>query len=271
MTDSRGAHSREGPGSREKLWQDLSGKIVAGDLSPGSILPSERSLAVEYRISRPAVREALRRLESQDLIVVRPGIGAFVAEVRLHDISGQLDLQIRRTKATARDVVRARLMLDRETARSSSVMATADDLALLKEAVERYESSVTPVERAQADINLHSLVAASTKNPVVDIMFGAIAPHLYVLMLRSAWDPLVAAESGPLHRALVDAIAARDPDLAESVAGRHGEVAERLYGPDLDATLGSLMSKIDQFEHGGDQAGLTRLHVAPRDTAGGKR
>ena len=67
----------EVPNAR-RIARVIADRIVAGDLRPGDMLPSERELAVRFGVSRPLVREALRSVEELGLVETRPGRGTFV-------------------------------------------------------------------------------------------------------------------------------------------------------------------------------------------------
>ena len=67
----------------EKLREDLKKKILDRRLPPGVMLSPENALTATYGISRPSVRKALAELESERLIVRRPGLGTFVGDIDL--------------------------------------------------------------------------------------------------------------------------------------------------------------------------------------------
>ena len=78
-----------------QLEQDLKGRITAGELAPGAMLPTEEQIGQTYGVSRITVRKALEALDTQGLILRRRGVGSFVAErsSRFHavQLSGSLD------------------------------------------------------------------------------------------------------------------------------------------------------------------------------------
>ena len=59
--------------AHEHIVEQLQRLILSGKLAPGSRLPSERAMMIEFQVSRPTVREALRVAESMGLIAVRHG------------------------------------------------------------------------------------------------------------------------------------------------------------------------------------------------------
>jgi GntR family transcriptional regulator, transcriptional repressor for pyruvate dehydrogenase complex len=64
--------------------------IIDGRLRPGDVLPSERQLAVELRISRPTVRQAISSLTAMNILEVRPGGGTFVTDLTPRSLSAPL-------------------------------------------------------------------------------------------------------------------------------------------------------------------------------------
>jgi len=71
-----------------QIKQDLTGRIERGELSPGDALPSERELCERYGVSRPTIRQATQDLVREGLLVVRRGVGTFVAEPRIRQQLG---------------------------------------------------------------------------------------------------------------------------------------------------------------------------------------
>lgn len=69
------------PRTREKVSRALLGRILRGAVPVGEKLPTERALAAEFQVNRATVREALRYLESLELVAIRQGDGAYVQSV----------------------------------------------------------------------------------------------------------------------------------------------------------------------------------------------
>lgn len=63
-----------------QVAEDLRSRLAAGDLPPGSRLPTETQLAAEFKVSRPTVRAALRELETLGLVRTQHGVGTFVTD-----------------------------------------------------------------------------------------------------------------------------------------------------------------------------------------------
>jgi GntR family transcriptional repressor for pyruvate dehydrogenase complex len=223
--------------SRDALASRLEEEVLGDGMRAGTKLPSERQLASRFGVSRPLVREALRSLVERGLIEISPGRGAFVRAMRMSDAARPLDALYRRQNATARDLVGARLMLEREAAGLAAEHAEPDELEAMKRVLERFDRTGDLIERARCDIAFHALIARMSHNPVIETMFSSIAPLTFELMLRSLSDPAVSREGLPYHREIAAAITERDPERAREAIDGHLVIARRLYGQDLDQGL----------------------------------
>jgi GntR family transcriptional regulator, transcriptional repressor for pyruvate dehydrogenase complex len=223
--------SRDGLATR--LEEDLLGPTV----EPGTKLPSERQLALRFGVSRPVVREALRSLVERGLIEIAPGRGAFVRAIRMTDAARPLDALYRRQNATPRDLVEARLMLEREAAGLAAERAEPEELDAMGRILERFDRTGDLIERARCDVAFHALIARMSHNPVIETMFSSIAALTFELMLRSLGDPAVSREGLPYHDEIFQAILDRDSERARAAIEGHLLIARRLYGEDLDQHL----------------------------------
>lgn len=215
----------------------LAERVLSGDLAADDRLPSERRLAVEFGASRPIVREALRSLIERGLIEVEPGRGAFVRGDTGPRRFQPLDLEYRRRGATARQLSETRLMLETEAAALATVHSDAEDVAVLRSALERLESSPTPLDRVRNDLAFHTALVAAAHNPVIETMFASIQGLTVELMVRSAADAEIVRQSEPYHRIAYEAIRDRDSLAARAAIQAHLSIAASTYGEDYDQSL----------------------------------
>jgi GntR family transcriptional regulator len=123
-----------------QIKQDLSRRITAGELAPGSALPSEQDLCEAYGVSRPTVRQATQDLVNEHLLERRRGLGTFIAHPRVRQELGglrgftekmQLEGRVPGTKVLEHRVARAD-DLDAETAAQLEVTGTANILRVVR-------------------------------------------------------------------------------------------------------------------------------------------
>ncbi len=225
------------PITRDGLAASLGEEILSGRIAPGSKLSSERELATRFGVSRPVVREAMRTLVERGLIYIAPGRGAFAQPPRASDAVRPLETFYRRQNATPRDVVEARLMLEREAAVLASERAEPSELEAMERVLQRFDAATDVIEKARWDVAFHALLAQMAHNPVIETMFSSIAGLTFELMLRSLGDPTVSREGVPYHGQIFEAIRDRSPQRAREAVTGHLSVAGRLYGNDLDCSL----------------------------------
>ena len=218
----------------------LADRIIDGQLPAGAKLPSERELAQASRLSRPIVREVLRGLQERGLVEIHPGRGSYAAGPSSITISQSLNSFARTDGVTPKDLIEARATLERQTAELAAQRATAADSRKLRELAVAFDRADSLIERAKVDLAFHAMVAKAAHNPVLETMFGAIAPLVFLLQLRSLSDPAVIAAGAPLHRVVVEAIDAHDPGAAGEAMGRHVALASELYGDDVDQSLDAI-------------------------------
>lgn len=223
--------------TKENLAERLELELLSGHPPAGSQLESERVLAQRFGVSRPMIREVLRGLEQRGMIEVMPGRGTFVRDVQITDAVRPLDALYRQRKPTPRDLIQARMMLERETAALAAVHATPEDLGALEAALTRFDDARDLLSMARADVAFHAAVARASRNPVIELMFGSITNLTFELMLRSLGDPSVSREGVPYHQEILNAIRAGDPDAARDAMTGHLGVALNTYGDDLEQSL----------------------------------
>jgi len=223
--------------SRADVAAWIEDEILHGRLPLGSRLPGERELATRFGVSRPVVREALRGLAARGLVEIAPGRGAFARPVQFGDAARPLDTLYRRQNTTPREVVEARMMLEREAAVLAAQRATAEELEAMWRVLVRFDQATSVIEKARWDVTFHALLARMAHNTVIETMFHSIVSLAFELMLRSLGDPTVVREGVPYHAQIYAAIRDRDPVAAQEAVEGHLSVAGRLYGTDLDQNL----------------------------------
>jgi len=191
------------------VQQQLEGRILAGDILPGDKL-TEADVAAEFRVSRGPVREAFRALEEAGLVRTEKNRGVFVRQVSL---------------AEAEEIYEVRAGLDQLIGRLAAVRASTGDVAELRGMVEQMRTagqarSVT--DYYPLNIRFHDRLAQLCGNATLLATYRRLINELHLYRrktLQLGEDAFPASTSE--HAAIVEAIAARDPETAGRLLCEH--------------------------------------------------
>ena len=202
--------------------------IYSRTLKPGDKLPSENELALQFRVGRISVREALRTLEQAGLIFIKQGNtgGSFVKEVdpsvaaqSMSDLVWQGDINLR-------DLTEARLDIEKLILERAFDRITQDELEAIDQWVQELETLVAqgqekdyPVEPTLT--NFHIMLAHATKNPVFPIVLRALidVTRKVIKPRRISVDRLKKHVS--FYRSVHQALASRDFAVALQKLNEH--------------------------------------------------
>jgi DNA-binding FadR family transcriptional regulator len=226
----------------ESISRQLRSDILSGGLPPGTKLPSERELSLQFKASRNIVREVLRRLEAQQLIEIAPGRGSYVAQRSPIDARGY-DALYRTSRPTVRQVMDARILIETETVALATQRATDAEVAAIRAAHEAVLKASDVVGKAQADVDFHDAIATAAGNPVLRIMLASISGMMFEVMLRSNANPDDTDPDVPHHPEIVAAIEARDAELARHCMYEHLALAGRRWGAEADLEVDVMASR----------------------------
>lgn len=222
------------------LTQSLEQAILAGEFRAGEKLPSERELATKYGVSRPTVREALKQLADRGLLNIEPGRGSFVAQQGANSAVKVLRPVYQQRRATARDVVEARIGLETEAAGLAALKATRADVGALGRTLVSLERTNDRIEIVKLDLAFHFGVIRGAHNPVIETMFASIAHLIVALMVRSAENAETRKQSHPYHKVIYEAVANGNVEQAQQAVRNHLVVGAETYGTDYEKRLDAM-------------------------------
>lgn len=160
------AHTR----TADAAVEQVEGLILHGVLRSGDRLPAERDLAEQMDVSRPVLREALKILESRDLLVSRQGGGTFVADVIGPIFSQPVIALIERHPAATADYLEFRRDIEGMTAAHAADRATEADRQILQTIVERMTAAYAADDaqtEAELDVEFHHAVGEAAHNVIL--------------------------------------------------------------------------------------------------------
>lgn len=191
-------------------------------------LPSEPHLAEQLGVTRPRLRRMLKKLESEGLIWRHVGKGTFVGERTMTDTLGALPDVL-----TPLETFEARLVLEPQLAAIAALRATPIQIAEMRECLARMEGLAEFADWAIWDERLHRLVAKAAHNTLLLALYDTVRESAPTGMRDRLQDVFAAPapSTNEQHHAYVDAIAARDHKLAETLMRAHLQsIREALFG-----------------------------------------
>ncbi|MDH3731170.1 MAG: FCD domain-containing protein [Acidimicrobiia bacterium] len=210
----------------QQVAEQLTSLILAGELSQGQRLPVEAALAAEFGVSRSTVREALRVMSAQNLVVTLRGVtgGTFVVHPEPNQVSDYLEASLgllSGSRAVELDeLLEARELLEVPAARLAAERATDDQIEAM-EAMLADPPDVVAGHRFEGNRSFHSTILAASGNSLLLVMtepvFGVLRTHI----LRDSAPPTFWKRVAKDHRKIADAIAARDGDRAADEMATH--------------------------------------------------
>ena len=212
--------------------------IVSGELRAGERLPREADLAERLGLSRSSLREAVKALSVIRILDVRQGDGTYVTRLEPPQLLAALSFVVDfHQDDTVREVLEVRRILEPAAATMAAQYADAATVARLYEACDRAENA-EPDELERLDGEFHRILAESSGNTylarLLDILAGSTARSR---IWRGADHDGAARQTLGEHRAIADAVAARQPEVARALATLHVARVEQWLRPEADGPV----------------------------------
>jgi Transcriptional regulators len=212
----------------DEVVRQIESLILDGVLRDGDRLPGERDLAEELDVSRPILREALKRLESRGLLVSHHGGGTFVADIIGQVFSKPITELISRHPRASRDYLDYRRELEGLTAELAATRATETDKALLARIVADMRSAHEEgraEDELKADVEFHNAIGEAAHNVILlhtmracyRLLSDGIFFNRQAVFRHGNYGAALLSQ----HEAIHDAIAAGDPVAAKQAAQAH--------------------------------------------------
>ena len=226
--------------------------IEDGIFPPNSRLPGERELAEQLGVSRVTVREAEIFLQAQGMIQVRTGSGAYVMDPSEH--GGRLP------SVSAFELTEARTLFESEAAALAARDISDDALSLLEGYVQQLRGSDGEAELA--DREFHRTIASASGNAavrhVVEMLWRIRMESKEVRQVYDAVCHDDAAEREAEHRAILDALRARNPAAARAAMREH---FRRLIESMLDVTEERALAELRRKANESRERFLTSFNI----------
>lgn len=194
----------------DEVADELRARIYDGQYGAGTVIHQE-NLSVELGISRTPLREAIRMLEQEGLLVAEPGRAARV-------VSGN--------RKTLLDAYELRSVVDGLAVRLATKEITQEQIDELEVVMSHQEASLepwVPAEYTRLNIRFHELIIRSTRNEFLIAELVLLRKTAQIFNPAVGVSKSVADNAVRQHRKILDAIKDRDPVRAELLARGHIE------------------------------------------------
>lgn len=195
-------------------------RIVRGEFPPGTILPNETKWAVDFKVSRSAVREGIKMLTAKNLLVSRPKVGS---RVEPRERWSLLDHDILTWYATAPNrekfllsLQQFRYIVEPEAAALAAEFRTDEQMHEISAACQDMAVAPSLHERTEADVRFHLAILRATNNELLlhlGVIIDQALNNLFLFITRQANDLHYAQD---LHDRVERNIRLRKPQAART-------------------------------------------------------
>lgn len=218
--DRGGTHTYSQRSLHGQVAHDIGGRILRGELTPGETLPNEADFSLRLKVSRTALREAIKVLAAKGLVESRPKTGT---RVRSRQDWNLLDPDVLAWQMAAgpldrfvRDLMELRQIIEPQAAAIAARQAKSAEIRAIEDAYRDMETSAEhPDLWATHDVRFHRAILLATGNELLRPLAATIEAALAAgFRLAGLMPPDMKRLSLPLHKAMLDAIKKRNPEAA---------------------------------------------------------
>jgi len=206
----------------KQISENIRAAIMDGSLKVDDQLPTEEVLAKKFNVSRPTIREALKRLAAQNLIRSRrgPSGGTFVNRPSQEDLrsslTGSTMLMVSMGEFSLSEIAEARRELELTCCPLAAEHREEEQLLTMVEEIERQKDpATTDVDFCASDVRFHRALVDATHNPVLQfVMFAvieALQPATNLVIFRFRERAKILAQ----HERIYQAIKIQDAEAVE--------------------------------------------------------
>ena len=212
---------------RDVVFNTLRQEILTGKLKPGERL-MEIHLANKLGVSRTPIREAIRKLELEGLVIMIPRRGAEVAQITWKNLKDVLEVR------RALDVLAIELACDR---------MTEEELRALNEACDNFRAATKTQDTrkiAEADVALHDIIVVSTQNARLIQLVNNLSEQMYRYRFEYLKDATQHDMLVQEHKEMYNSILNKDRAAAAAVGYKHIDNQEKAIIQQLQLEQGNV-------------------------------
>ena len=222
---------------RKRLYEDIVQQIQElireGTLKPGDRLPPERELAERLQVSRSSLREAIRALELQGVVVSRPGAGTFINTSSVQDLVSTIASCLSSEQSDLSDIFEMRRLLEPQITALAVERATVANVRRMAKTLQDQERQIGQGQTGmEGDTAFHFAIAEATHNSALVRVFTTIADTIRRSRDLSLQTPGRPQRSLDSHREILKKILERDMEGAREAMAHHIAAVEPVVLPE---------------------------------------
>ena len=211
----------------EMVAKQLLDLLTNGELVPGDKLPPERELALQLKVGRTTVREALKLLTLSGLLEARRGDGTYVRQDFTSFILQQISWPVLLNTQQIEMVLEVRLPIEVQAASLAAERITEEELNKLIQSMKLLKTKNAELD-PEADLEFHTLIAKASHNEVLLRLMNSLQSILHQYIELSAQNTTDHETTLEEHQRIVDAICAHDPIAAAAAMEEHISISRVL-------------------------------------------
>ena len=207
----------------EEIFEQLESMLIEGTWKPGDKIPSENELSDTFGVSRMTVRQALQKMKALGLIETRSGSGSYVRQVNPDDSLQDLVPLMVLGDTSQQQVFQFREIIDAESIRIATPIATTEDLSRLEELLGKMKQSADNGDGekfSEYDLKFHMGIVEITGNPLI-IRTNQILQAVLAESMNSVIEKMRFAPGLDYHEKILNAMKDKDAHLAEKLMREH--------------------------------------------------
>jgi len=204
-----------------RVADQISELIRNRKLRTGDKLPNEFEIAQELGVGRGTVREAVKQLVAQNVLVIERGHGTFVAENPGYKEDPFGFMYVENQRKLANDLLEVRVEIEPWVAALAAQRATPEDIAAIQEKCEQAAQAILKdaPEAGAADVQFHVAIANATQNLAVPSLIPVI--NRSVDVFKTITKGSLRQETIELHQLITQAIQEHNPEAARRAMKKH--------------------------------------------------
>lgn len=214
------------PPKKTRLYENIIDQLVSlikdGTLKPGDKLPAERKLAEDLNVSRTAIREALRSLETMGYLSSKVGGGTYINKITLGNVMSPFSTMLSQNKKLIAELLEVRMLLETEIARLAARRITPFKIKSIQKTIDDMRTEVSAGGTGIAYENgFHNALAVASENEAMKLildMCGDLLSKTREATLSIKGQPQSSLKD---HESIFEAVRQGDGELAARRMKQH--------------------------------------------------